>query len=152
MAEQQKERKRKKRKKTVLEHWLLYLLLRIFLAFVFLFPVESVLKFARRLGRALWKYYGRGRQRALENLRASFPEKDEKWIEETGIRSFECLLMLFVDILFLPRIIRKDAELIPAYSLLPIEHPSESIFPGDRLQGRVPTGIEPRRNLLEVRL
>ncbi|HAL46062.1 MAG TPA: hypothetical protein DCP47_09145 [Phycisphaerales bacterium] len=108
MSSQEPERKRKKRKKTVLEHWLLYVLLRIGLFFVFLFPVESVLKTARSLGRLLWKHYGRGRQRALDNLRASFPEKDEKWIEETGRRSFECLLMLFVDVLFSTRLIRKD--------------------------------------------
>ena len=107
MAEQQ-ERKRKKRKKTVLEHWLLYVLLRIGLFFVFLFPVESCLKTARSLGRFMWKHYGRGRQRALDNLRASFPDKDEKWIEDTGRRSFECLLMMFVDVLFSTRLIRTD--------------------------------------------
>ena len=103
-----KERKRKKRKKTVLEHWLLYVLLRFALFLVFLFPVESVLKTARSLGRMLWKYYHRGRQRALDNLHASFPDKDEKWIEETGRRSFECLLMMFVDVLFSTRLIRTD--------------------------------------------
>jgi len=108
MAEEKRERKRHKRKKTIVEQWLTYVLLRIFLFFVFLFPVEKVLKFARFLGRGMWKYYGRGRERALENLHASFPEKDEKWIEETGIRSFESLVMFAVDIIFSPRIIHKD--------------------------------------------
>ncbi len=108
MAEEQRVRKRHKRKKTIAEHWLIYVLLRIFLFFVFLFSVEKVLKFAAFLGRGLWKHYARGRERALENLHASFPEKDEKWIEETGIRSFENLVMFAVDIVFSPRIIRKD--------------------------------------------
>jgi len=107
MAEQ-RERKRHKRKKTIVEHWLIYVLLRIFLFFVCLFPVEKVLKFARFLGRGMWKHYKRGRERALENLHASFPEKDEKWIEATGIRCFENLVMLAVDIIFLPRLVHKE--------------------------------------------
>jgi KDO2-lipid IV(A) lauroyltransferase len=56
----------------------------------------------------LWKHYHRGRQRALENLRASFPDKDEDWIQQTGRRSFEHLVMLTVDVIFSPRLIRKD--------------------------------------------
>jgi KDO2-lipid IV(A) lauroyltransferase len=73
-----------------------------------LFPVERVLKFARFLGRLLWKRYHRGRQRALENLKASFPEKDNDWFEKTGRRSFEQLVMLTVDIIFTPRLIDRD--------------------------------------------
>ena len=107
MAEEQRKRKRNKRKKTIVEQWLIYVLLRIFLFFVFLFPVEMVLKFAAFLGKGFWKCYARGRERALESLRTSFPDKDEKWIEETGIRSFENLLMLTVDVIFSPRLIRK---------------------------------------------
>ncbi|MFA5293222.1 MAG: hypothetical protein WC496_09335 [Phycisphaerae bacterium] len=108
MAEEKRERKRNKRKKTVAEQWLVYVLLRILLFFICLFPVEKVLKFARFLGRAMWKHYTRGRERAIENLRTSFPDKDDKWIEETGIRSFENLVMLTVDIVFSPRLIRKE--------------------------------------------
>ena len=103
-----RERKRHKRKRTIVEQWLVYVLLRIFLFFVFLFPVEKVLKFACFLGRGLWKHYHRGRQRALDNLHASFPDKDENWIRQTGIRSFENLVMLAVDVVFSPRLIRKE--------------------------------------------
>ena len=108
MPQEQRQRKRHKRKPTIVEQWLVYVLLRIFLFFVFLFPVERVFKFACFLGRGLWKYYHRGRQRAIDNLKASFPDKDEQWIEETGRRSFEHLVMLVVDIVFSPRLIRKD--------------------------------------------
>ncbi len=108
MAEEKRERKRHKRKKTVVEHWLIYVLLRVFLFFVSLFPVEKVLKFACFLGRGLWKYYARGRERAIENLRASFPDKDDAWIEQTGIRSFEHLVMLTADVIFIPRLIKKE--------------------------------------------
>ena len=107
MPQEQRQRKRNKRKPTIVEQWLVYVLLRIFLFFVFLFPVEKVLKFACFLGRGLWKYYHRGRRRAIDNLRASFPDKDEQWIEQTGKRSFEHLVMLVVDIVFSPRLIRK---------------------------------------------
>ena len=108
MAEEKRERKRHKRKQTIVEQWLVYVLLRGFLFFVFLFPVEKVLKFARFLGRGLWKHYTRGRERAIENLRASFPDKDDAWIEQTGIRSFENLVMLAVDVVFSPRVIQKE--------------------------------------------
>ena len=108
MPQEQRQRKRNKRKPTIVEQWLVYVLLRIFLFFVFLFPVEKVLKFACFWGRGFWKHYHRGRQRAIDNLKASFPDKDDAWIEQTGIRSFEHLLMLAVDIVFSPRLIRKD--------------------------------------------
>lgn len=108
MTEEKRERKRNKRKPTVVEQWLVYVLLRIVLFFVFLFPVEKVLKFARFWGKGFWKHYTRGRRRAIENLKASFPDKDDSWIEQTGIRSFEHLLMLSVDVVFIPRLVRKE--------------------------------------------
>jgi len=108
MVEEQRQRKRHKRKPTIVEQWFVYVLLRIFLFFVFLFDVEKALKFACFLGRGLWKYYHRGRQRAIENLKASFPDKDDAWIEQVGIRSFEHLVMLTVDVIFSPKVIRKE--------------------------------------------
>lgn len=107
MAENKRKRRRKKRRKTAIEHWLLYVLLRIVLFFVFLFKVETMLKFACFLGRLLWKHYRRGRQRAIDNLKASYPEKDDAWIKKTGRRSFEHLVMLVIDILFTPRLISR---------------------------------------------
>jgi KDO2-lipid IV(A) lauroyltransferase len=86
---------------------LVYLALRILVVFVYLFDVETNLNTACFLGRMLWKHYHRGRNRALENLRASFPEKDEKWIWEVGRRSFEHIVMLAVDVLFTPRLVRR---------------------------------------------
>jgi KDO2-lipid IV(A) lauroyltransferase len=108
MTEKQRQRKRHKRKPTIVEQWLVYVLLRVFIFFILLFPVEKVLNFACFLGRLLWKYYHRGRQRAVDNLKASFPDKDDIWIEQTGRRSFEHLVMLTADVIFSPKIIRKD--------------------------------------------
>ena len=77
------------------------------MAFLYLFDIETNLRTACFLGRLLWKFYHRGRKRALDNLRASFPEKSEQWIHNTGRRSFEHIVMLTIDILFTPRLVKK---------------------------------------------
>lgn len=99
--------KKKKKKNSPFKDWLVYLALRIFMVFLNLFDVETNLDTACYLGRLLWKHYHRGRNRALDNLRASFPEKSECWIWQTGQRSFEHLVMLTVDVLFTPRMVGK---------------------------------------------
>jgi KDO2-lipid IV(A) lauroyltransferase len=100
-------RKKKKKKHNPFTDWLAYLALRIFMVFLYLFDVETNLNTACFLGRLLWKRYHRGRKRALDNLRASFPEKSEQWIWETGRRSFEHLAMLPIDVLFTARLVKK---------------------------------------------
>jgi KDO2-lipid IV(A) lauroyltransferase len=99
--------RKKKKKHNPLLDWLLYVAVRVLVIFLSLFDIETDLRFACFLGRLLWKHYHRGRQRALDNLRASFPEKSEEWIWQTGRRSFEHLVMLTVDILFTPRLVTK---------------------------------------------
>lgn len=99
--------KQKKKKGNLVTDWLTYAALRTFMIFLFLFDVETNLNTACFLGRMLWKYYHRGRKRALENLRASFPKKSEQWIWQTGRRSFEHIAMLAIDVLFTPRLVKK---------------------------------------------
>jgi len=106
MADGRTRRKKKKKHNPVLD-WLLYVAVRIVVMFLYIFDVETNLNFACFLGRLLWKHYHRGRQRALDNLRASFPEKSEAWIQQTGRRSFEHLVMLTIDIVFTPRLVKK---------------------------------------------
>lgn len=100
-------RKKKKSKHNPLKDWLIYLALRTFIVYLSLFDIQTNLNTACFLGRLLWKYYHRGRKRALDNLRASFPEKSEKWLRQTGRRSFEHIVMLAVDVLFTPRLVTK---------------------------------------------
>jgi KDO2-lipid IV(A) lauroyltransferase len=100
-------RKKKKKRNNLITDWLLYVALRILVVFLYLFDVETNLNTACFLGRLLWKHYHRGRKRALNNLRASFPEKSEQWIRQTGQRSFEHIAMLAIDILFTPRLVKK---------------------------------------------
>jgi len=101
------ERKKKKKKHNPIIDYMVYIGVRVVVIFVQLFHVETNLRTACFLGRLLWKYYHRGRKRALDNLRASFPEKDEKWIQQTGQRSFEHIAMLAMDVFFTPRLVKK---------------------------------------------
>jgi KDO2-lipid IV(A) lauroyltransferase len=98
---------RKNKEHNLIANLLIYLALRILVVFLYLFDVETNLNTACFLGRLLWKYYHRGRNRALENLRASFPEKDKKWIWAVGQRSFEHIVMLAVDVLYTPRLVKR---------------------------------------------
>ncbi len=101
-------KKRKKKKGNVVVDYLLYVLLRIGLLILYRFKVESVLWFANFLGDQMWKHYERGKQRTIDHLKASYPEKDGAWIEQTGRRSFQHIVMLTVDMLFTPRLVKRD--------------------------------------------
>jgi len=101
-------KKKKKKKRNVILDWLAFAALRILTALLFLFDVETNLRFACFLGRLLWRHYHRGRNRALDNLRASYPDKDRQWYEQVGQRSFEHIAMLAVDVIFTPRLVRKN--------------------------------------------
>jgi KDO2-lipid IV(A) lauroyltransferase len=104
MAE--KKKKRKKKRNIILD-FLTYILVRMLVLFLSIFTINANLRTARYLGRLLWKYYHRGRNRALTNLRASYPEKSDEWIQETGKRSFEHLAMLAIDVFFMPKLVHK---------------------------------------------
>jgi KDO2-lipid IV(A) lauroyltransferase len=82
--------------------------LRVLVGFLGLFPIRANLRTACFLGRLLWKYYHRGRQRAMDNLQASFPDRDLAWCTQIGRRSFEQLVMLVMDILFTPRLVHRE--------------------------------------------
>jgi len=101
-------KRRKKRQRNIILDWLAYAGLRIVVSILYLFDVRTNLRLACFLGRAMWKHYGRGRQRAIDNLRASFPDKDAAWIEATGRRSFEHIVMLVIDMFFTPRLVKRD--------------------------------------------
>jgi len=102
------QKKKKKKKRNVAIDWLQYAVLRTFTIFLFLFDVEDCLNFATFSGRCLWRFYHRGRKRALNNLKASFPDKDAQWYQKTGRRSFEHIAMLTIDVLFMPKLVKKN--------------------------------------------
>jgi KDO2-lipid IV(A) lauroyltransferase len=92
----------------VVADYLLYVLVRLGVGLLYCFPIEANLRTACWIGRLMWKRYHRGRQRALDNLRASFPDKDDAWLEETGRKSFEHLVMMVMDVLFTPRLVKLE--------------------------------------------
>ncbi|HPS54884.1 MAG TPA: lysophospholipid acyltransferase family protein [Sedimentisphaerales bacterium] len=100
--------KKKKKKNNIIIDFIVYLLVRMLVVVIGLFPAETNLQFASWLGKGLWKHYKRGRERAIENLRASFPEKDKHWIDETGRRSFEQIVMMAMDIILTPKLVKKE--------------------------------------------
>jgi KDO2-lipid IV(A) lauroyltransferase len=100
--------KKKKKKPSPVKDYLAYVALRIVIFILHLFPIETNLRTARFLGRLLWKHYHRGRKRAIENLHASYPDKDRDWIEHTGRRRFEHLAMLAIDIMFVPTLVKAE--------------------------------------------
>ncbi len=98
-------KKKRKKKPRPVADYLFYLLVRSLAIFLQLWDIDTALRVARWLGRGLFTIYGRGRERALENLRFSYPDKDTAWIETTARRSFEHLVMFAFDILYAARLV-----------------------------------------------
>jgi len=71
-------------------------------------PVNANLRAAKRLGDLLYRFDRKHRERALANLRRSFPEKSEKDREDIARRSMQELFMFFVEMFFTTRLIRID--------------------------------------------
>jgi KDO2-lipid IV(A) lauroyltransferase len=71
-------------------------------------PVNSNLRTAKRLGGLLYRFDRKHRERALANLRRSFPELTEKQREVLARRSMEELFMFFVEMFYTTRLIRID--------------------------------------------
>lgn len=72
------------------------------------FPVNLNLRTAKLLGSGLYLIDRRHRERALANLRRSFPELSERQREKLARRSMQQMIMLFVEVLFTTRLIRLD--------------------------------------------
>ena len=104
-----KPRKRRRDKKPHPKlDWAVYVCLRIVAAVLSVLPVRLTLTIACGLGKLLWLCYARGRERALGNLSAAYPQKDQAWLVKTARRSFEQIAMLGVDILLTPTLARKE--------------------------------------------
>lgn len=100
-----KKKKHSKKSHPVVDY-LVYLLLRVIAVFVQMTSVDNSVRFARMLGGGLYMIYHRGRKRAIDQLRESFPEKDQAWLEQTARRSFEHIAMLAFDVMWTTRLIR----------------------------------------------
>src|SRR5687767_13204690 len=88
--------------------WLQYLALRLVAAALHCFPVDTNLRTAKLVGSALYRVDKKHRERALGNLRRSFPDMSEPRRRRMAERSMQHLVMLGIEVLFTTRLIRLD--------------------------------------------
>ena len=86
----------------------LYAALRCFSGFLHCFPISWNLQMARCLGTLMYWVDRKHRNRALHNLRRSFPNMSEAQTRTIARRSVGHLAMLAVEVLFTTRLIRVD--------------------------------------------
>jgi KDO2-lipid IV(A) lauroyltransferase len=86
-----------------------YLGVRIVSMMMQCWPVNTNLRWAKLLGDALYRIDKKHRDRALANLRRSFPHLSENQRETLARRSMQELFMFFVEMLFTPRLLRIDS-------------------------------------------
>ena len=86
-----------------------YLTLRLAAACMTSFPARDNLAWAAALGDGLWLVDRKHRRRALENLRASFPDMPEAELRRTARRSMRQFFALFVEVMFTPRKMRLES-------------------------------------------
>ncbi|MBE3095714.1 MAG: lipid A biosynthesis acyltransferase [Planctomycetes bacterium] len=87
--------------------WLLqYVAMRMVEAALQCFPIDMNLRTARLAGRLLYRFDRKHRERALENLRASFPGTAEERLQAMARQSCEHLIMVGAEVLCLPRLMQ----------------------------------------------
>jgi KDO2-lipid IV(A) lauroyltransferase len=74
-----------------------------------LFPINANLNTARAIGSLIYRIDRKHRKRALENLRASFPEKSPAELDDIAERSMQHFICLVMDILFTTRLINVES-------------------------------------------
>jgi Kdo2-lipid IVA lauroyltransferase/acyltransferase len=87
---------------------LVYFALRLVAMILHCFPVDANLRTAKILGSIVYAIDRKHRDRALANLRRSFPDLTESQREAIARQSVQHLLMFTVDMLFTTRLIRLD--------------------------------------------
>jgi KDO2-lipid IV(A) lauroyltransferase len=87
---------------------LLYVAVRLVSVAMHAFPVNVNLQTAKMLGSGLYWIDRKHRERALANLRRSFPAMSERQRDKLARRSVQQMVMLFAEVLFTTRLIRLD--------------------------------------------
>src|SRR5580692_9635927 len=99
---------RPKKKRNRLLDFLQYAALRVVAMIIHCFPVNVTLGAAGVIGDTMYAFDRKHRERALGNLRRSFPDMPEPVRREMARRSMRQLFMLFVEMLFTTRLVRLD--------------------------------------------
>jgi KDO2-lipid IV(A) lauroyltransferase len=87
---------------------LVYLALRLVCMMLHSFPVEANLQTARFIGSLIYRFDRKHRERAMSNLRRSFPTMSDRRQAKLAEQSLQDLAMLAVEVLFTTRLIRID--------------------------------------------
>src|SRR5262249_35752392 len=88
--------------------YLQYVALRVVSMFMHCWPVDLNLGVAALLGDVMYAVDKKHRDRAMANLRRSFPDMPERKRREMARHSMRHLFMLFVEVLFTTRLVRID--------------------------------------------
>jgi Kdo2-lipid IVA lauroyltransferase/acyltransferase len=96
---------RERKERNDLVDRLAYLALRLVASALHCFPVNTNLQTAKLFGSLLYRFDRRHRDRALGNLRRSFPEMGQRRRERMAERSMQQLVMLGIEVLFTTRIL-----------------------------------------------
>ncbi|HWE97895.1 MAG TPA: lysophospholipid acyltransferase family protein, partial [Tepidisphaeraceae bacterium] len=87
---------------------LAYVALRLVSMALHCFPVDTNLRTAKLIGGLLYRFDRRHRERALGNLKRSFPDLPDRQLQSLARRSMQQLIMLGVEVLFTTRLVRLD--------------------------------------------
>jgi KDO2-lipid IV(A) lauroyltransferase len=101
-------RQKKKKPRSDLIDRIQYVGLRLVSMAMHCWPIEANIGMAKALGNFMYAVDRKHRDRALGNLRRSFPDMPERQRQEMAKRSMQQLFMLFVEVLFTTRLVRVD--------------------------------------------
>ncbi len=112
-------------------NWSQYLGARLAAMGLTMFSVEANLRTAATIGRAMYLWDKRHRERASRSIALSFPEWSEQRVAEVCEKSFEHFIQLAFEVLHTPRVIHRDSwatrmtpvNLGPALDLLNARQP-----------------------------
>jgi Kdo2-lipid IVA lauroyltransferase/acyltransferase len=99
---------RDKKKRNDLIDRLQYLAMRLVAMMLRCFPVEMNITTAGLIGDAMFAFDRKHRERAMGNLRRSFPDMPEPMLREMARESMRQLIVLFVEVVFTTHLVRID--------------------------------------------
>lgn len=85
-----------------------YVALRLASMAMHCFPMENNLRMARRLGALLYRFDRKHRERAMANLRRSFPAMSEPQLNALARQSMQAIPMIGAEVLFTTRLVRLE--------------------------------------------
>ncbi len=89
--------------------WTQYFAARLAVMGITLFDIRTNLEAATAVGRAMYRYDHRHRERTTRNIERSFPQMDRQQVDDLAMQSFEHLAKLVVEVCQIPQLIHTDS-------------------------------------------